>query len=141
MHRTSQDRSSTTVLVASSDAHLRSLLAWTLAQDERFEVVAQAKDGDEVLACPESFRVEVVDVSIGGLGILGVMRRLKRRTDGPIVVVVGHESASYVRHALALEGAADYLLLPEDVDDLTQRISETSDTPSGPEPSTSRPAA
>ena len=127
--------------MASSDDRLRSLLAWTLVQDDRFEVVGEATDGDGVLACPAPFRVALVDLTIGGLGILGVLRRLLRRPEDLAVVVVGHEKSGYVRDALRLEGAADYVLLPECVEELSDRVLAACVVDPPPVPSKRRSAA
>jgi hypothetical protein len=35
------------VMVAESNPHLAAVLCWVLSHDERFRVVAQARDGDD----------------------------------------------------------------------------------------------
>jgi DNA-binding NarL/FixJ family response regulator len=110
------------VLVASTDKHLRSLLCWSLAQDDRLDVVAQVSDGDAIVMAPAAMDVALVDMSINGLGILGVLRRLGRRDPVPNVVVVSTHDVEYLRHALDAEGATDYLVMPRDVEQLTERL-------------------
>ena len=112
------------VLVASTDRHLRSVLCWSLEHDERCQVVVQASDGDAVVACRCAFDVAVVDVAISGLGIMGVIGRLRDRKPAPLVVVLAHTDAIYLRHALQAEGASGYLVMPDDLDHLGERLVE-----------------
>ena len=116
------------VLVASSDKHVRSVVAWTLAHDRRFEIVAAMKTGDEVVAFEGPTDVAVLDLAVAGLGILGVIRRLLRRQPAPAIVVIGHANAVYLRHAMAGEGAADYLVIPDDAHELTERVLKAANT-------------
>jgi len=110
------------VLVGSTDTHLRKLLGSSVGHDRRFEMVAQATDGEAVVACPAVFDAAVVDVSIAGLGILGVMSHLRSSPKHPVLVVVSRTDAIYLRHACLAEGAADYLVLPGDLEQLPDRI-------------------
>ena len=113
------------VLVASTDTRLRKLLYSTLTRDRRFDVVAQATDGGAVVSTGASFDVAVVDVAIAGLGILGVMSTLSRSLAKPVVVVVSRTDAIYLKHACLAEGAADYLVLPDDLLELPDRVTKT----------------
>lgn len=108
--------------MASSDTKVRSVLAWTLAHDDRFLVVAEVPDGDSVLSFAGTFEVAIVDLAIHGLGVLGVLRQLSRRERVPVVVVVSHTDAIYIRHALVDEGAADYVSMPDELDELPDRL-------------------
>lgn len=110
------------VLVASTDTRARKLLCSTLTRDRRFEVVAQVADGGAVITCPTAFDVAIVDVAISGLGVLGVMSALHASTQRPVLIVVSRTDAIYLRHACLAEGASDYLVLPDDLNELPTRI-------------------
>jgi DNA-binding NtrC family response regulator len=110
------------VLVASSDNNLRTVLCWTLAHDDRFRVVGQAIDGDSVLACRSTFDVALIDLAIHGHGVLGVLARLQDRVPVSATVVIAHTDSVYLRHAVVAEGAVDCLVMPEDLDELTDRL-------------------
>ncbi len=110
------------VVIGSNDAQLRSLLGRSLSDDGRFRVVADGADGEAVVAAPLRFDVAVLDLSLRGLGILGVISDLRRRHPSPPVVVVSEHDAVYLRHAVEAEGAADYLLIPENLDETAERI-------------------
>jgi len=112
------------VMVASSDISVRKLVCSALIRDRRFQVAAQATDGDAVVACSVEFDAAIVDVSIAGLGILGVMSGLRRRVSGSVVVAVSRTDAIYLRHACMAEGADDYLVLPDDLDKLPGTVVE-----------------
>ena len=113
------------VVLASNNASLRGLLRSTLLQDRRFIVVAEAKDGDEVLAQPMSCDLTVLDLTISGLGVFGVMSQLHFLHPERPVVVVASTGAPYLRHAALQEGAADYLVVPDELDDLPRRLFAT----------------
>ena len=110
------------VMVASADRRARKLLSWSLTHDGRFNVVGEASDGDMLVAQTEPYELALVDLTIPGLGILGVIDRLRRHSPSQTVVVMGYTDARYVRKAITAEGAADYLLLPDDLDKLTDRL-------------------
>lgn len=110
------------VLVASTETHLRKLLSSALGRDRRLEVVAQASDGDAIVICPTDFDAAVVDVSIAGLGILGVMSHLQASQRNPVIVVVSRTNAIYLKHACLAEGAREYVVLPDELEQLPDRI-------------------
>ena len=112
------------VIVASTDTRLRKVLYSALIRDRRFDVVAQATDGDAVVSCVATFDVAIVDVAIAGLGILGVMSSLTNSVMKPVVIVVSCTDAIYLRHACLAEGAADYLVLPDDLLELPERVTK-----------------
>lgn len=110
------------MLAASTDTNLRKLICSSLVRDRHFEVVAHATDGDAVVTCPIEFDAAVLDVSISGLGVLGVMSGLREFPSRPVIVVVSRSDAIYLRHACLVEGADKYLVLPDDLDRLPERI-------------------
>ncbi len=110
------------VLVAESNPHLRSVLSWSLAQDARFQVVAEVSDGDEAASCTADFDVALLDLSISGLGGPGTLARLQQRRPAPAVVLISGTDAVYLRHAAAAEGAADFLVRPLEPPVLADRL-------------------
>jgi DNA-binding NarL/FixJ family response regulator len=116
------------VLVAESDARLRSVLCSVLDHDQRFQVVGQASTGDEAVACAAPFDLALVDLRISGLGGMGTIGRLCRRDPLPAVVVLSETGAIYLRHAAAEEGAVGYLIRPDDLQQLGDRLTELFET-------------
>ncbi|HEX6395511.1 MAG TPA: response regulator [Acidimicrobiales bacterium] len=110
------------VLVASSSPSLRMLLRSKLRRDRRFAVVAETSDGDGVLALSVGYDLVLLDLRLPGLGVLGVMSRLRVRHPDRSIVVVASTSVPYLRYAALQEGAADYLEIPEELDDLPERL-------------------
>jgi two-component system OmpR family response regulator len=117
-------RSPIRVLVVESDAHLATVLCWILSHDERFRVVAQARDGQAAVACPADFDVALVDLRISGLGGLGTIARLHERRPCRAIVVLADTDAVYLRHAAAAEGADGYLVKPSDLEKLGDRLAD-----------------
>jgi len=112
------------VLVAESDARLRSVLCWLLDDDGRFRVMGQAGTEDQVLACEAPFDVALIDLRLSGLGHLNVIGRLLQRDPVPVVVVLADTGVVYLRHAAAAEGAFAYLVRPADLEHLGDRLAE-----------------
>lgn len=110
------------VVVASTDPNLRKTICLAFVRDRRFEVVAQAEDGDALIACPIEFDAAIVDVSISGLGVLGVMSSLHTLSSRLVMVVVSRTDAIYLRHACLAEGADEYMILPDDLDRLPEGV-------------------
>lgn len=110
------------VVIGSNDSQLRGLLGTLLSADDRFVVVALSASGDGVIADPASFDVAVLDPSIAGLGILGVISYLKRLEPATPVVVITQQDAVYLRHALEAEGVADYMVIPGSLPDVADRL-------------------
>jgi DNA-binding NarL/FixJ family response regulator len=110
------------VLVAESNAHLATVLAWVLSDDERFQVVGTARDGEAALACGAEFDLALVDLRIFGLGALGTIAHLHERRPRPTIVVLADTDAVYLRHATAAEGADGYLVKAAELDNLGDRL-------------------
>lgn len=110
------------VLVAESDPHLGTLLCWIFRQDKRFAVAGHVSTGDQAVACDAPFDLALVDLRISGLGGLGTIARLHHRVPVPAVVVLADTDPVYLRHAAAAEGAIGFLVIPNDLDHLTNRI-------------------
>lgn len=112
------------VLVAESDSRLRSVLCWLLDDDQRFCVVGQASTEDQALACESPFDVALLDLRLSGLGGLNVIGRLRQHDPVPLVVILADTGAVYLRHAAAQEGAIAYLVRPDDLEHLGDRLAE-----------------
>jgi two-component system OmpR family response regulator len=110
------------VLIAESNPHLAAVLGWVLSHDDRFEVVAQVRDGDAALECEAEFDLALVDLAIFGLGGLGTIAHLHRRQPKPIIAVMADTDAIYLRHAAEAEGADAYLAKPAHLADLDDRL-------------------
>lgn len=116
------------VVVASPDLHMRALLSRALGDTQRFRVVGQAEDGWAVLRHVD-FDIAVADVAISAPGFLELNRELRSRRPAATVVAVSHHAPLYLRHALAAEGVADFLVIPEDVPELADRIGDVGELP------------
>jgi CheY-like chemotaxis protein len=110
------------VLIASSDRRVRNLLRRTLGSDPRFAVIAEAATGDEAIAFAEAYQLAVVDLTIPGLGVFGVLSNLRHLQPRRLVVITAPTGVVYLRHAAAVEGADDYVVLPDEIDQLTDRL-------------------
>jgi DNA-binding NarL/FixJ family response regulator len=127
------------VLVVESDARLRALLCSVLDHDQRFDVVGQASSEEEAVTSAARFDVALVDLRLSGLGGMGTLGRLTLRDPVPAVVVLAETGAIYLRHAAAEEGAVGYLVRPDDLKHLGDRLAELlASSPAMPAPTGSR---
>ena len=110
------------VMIASGSRPLRELLRWSLNHDDRFDVVGEASDGDAVVAGQDAYELALVDLTIPGLGVLGVLGKLRQHRPARYVVVMAHTDAIYLRNAVAVEGGADFLVMPDDLEELPERL-------------------
>lgn len=100
------------VAIADDHESVRQGLRWMLHGDPSIEVVAEAEDGEQLLAMLQRIDCDVVllDLSMPVLDGLGVLRRLAVGERAvPAVVLTMHDDASHVDRALAL-GASGYIL-------------------------------
>ncbi|MDD9268965.1 response regulator [Paenibacillus sp. GCM10023248] len=84
------------------------------------EVVGEAYDGYEALACIERTPVDVVltDINMDGMDGLELAKGLKQRFPRTRVIIVsGYDDFEYARQALRL-GIEDYLLKPVNIEEL-----------------------
>jgi len=100
------------VITASSDPVLRGALRRALWSDHRVDLVGEATDGDAVVNFGEPFDVAVVDLAIGGFGVMGVLSHLSQGDSAPAVIIVSRSDAVYLRHAVEAEGAAGFVVIP-----------------------------
>lgn len=112
----------TRVLVAEGHRPFRDVLCRALHEGGRFDVVGTAGTGDEAVSFEAPFDLALVDLGIRGLGSLLTVARLRERLPSPAVVVLSPTGAIYLRHAAAAHGAAGLLVIPDDLDDLGDRL-------------------
>jgi len=87
-----------------------------------FDVVAEAKDGNEAVAAAERTRPDVVvlDLSMPAMSGLEALRRIKESCRGVRVLVLSmHATSEYARAALR-SGADGYLVKGTGIDDLRE---------------------
>lgn len=112
------------VLVVEGDPYLRRLLRRALDQDRRFTAVDEASDVTAAMVCPPGFGVALIDLDLAGLDGRGVIAALHHRNPSPAVVVLSVSGVPYLRYAAAAEGADDFLVRPDDLPRLADRIAE-----------------
>jgi two-component system chemotaxis response regulator CheB len=120
----------TRVVVADDSGFMRRLLADALGRSG-FEVVGQAKDGDEALEVCGRLRPDVLtlDLAMPGLDGIGVLRRLRESASPiPVVVVSAFSPAHGARAVDALaEGAFELVAKPplgEELESFVQELSQ-----------------
>jgi two-component system nitrate/nitrite response regulator NarP len=96
------------VVVADKSPLVRVGLQGLLNEDERFEFVGSAENGEQFLALVDQqpFQVGIVGWVMPGIGGRGVLESLRDRKNAPrIVVYTGDPSADIPRQAMRLGGA------------------------------------
>ena len=104
------------VLIVDDSAFMRSAIARLLEADGRFEVLGQAKDGNEALKLAGTTRPDVVtmDFNMPGLDGAAATRAIMKQSPVPIVMLSAHttEGARETLAALAA-GAVDFVTKPD----------------------------
>src|SRR4051794_40053293 len=121
----------TRVVVADDSGLMRRVLTHALT-DAGFEVVGQAKDGDEALELCRRLRPDTMtlDLHMPGMDGIGVLRELKRpgAPSIPVIVVSAFSPAHGARAVDALsEGAFDLVAKPGAGDALSTFVAELSE--------------
>jgi DNA-binding NarL/FixJ family response regulator len=99
------------VLVAEDDDHLAELLTSLLSEDERFDVVARARAGDEAIELVGEHRPDIVVMDLAMPGCDGVeATRLIRALNPDQHVVIYTGSATFEDAARAEEAGASGFL-------------------------------
>ena len=109
------------LLVVEDDDHIRTALRWAL-EDEGYDV-AEAASGEEALqavavSAPD---LMVVDLMLGSMDGVEVIRQVRRALDLPIIVVSARADTSDIETALDA-GADDYVTKPFAVKEITARL-------------------
>jgi len=109
------------LLVVEDDDHIRTALRWAL-EDEGYDV-AEAGSGEEALqavavSAPD---LMVVDLMLGAMDGVDVIRHVRRTLDLPIIVVSARADTSDIETALDA-GADDYVTKPFAVKEITARL-------------------
>jgi DNA-binding response OmpR family regulator len=109
------------LLVVEDDDHIRTALRWAL-EDEGYDV-AEAGSGEEALqavavSAPD---LMVVDLMLGSMDGVDVIRQVRRALDLPIIVVSARADTSDIETALDA-GADDYVTKPFAVKEITARL-------------------
>jgi two-component system KDP operon response regulator KdpE len=109
------------LLVVDDEAGVLRLMKLELSA-QGFRVVT-ASDGDEALRIAEEQRPDavVLDIMMPGLSGIEVMRRLRERSNVPVVLVTAKDKDSDKVRGLEL-GADDYVVKPFNPDELGARI-------------------
>lgn len=108
-------------MLVEDDPQIRKVLGATLA-DEGFEVL-EAATGEEALSGTElaSLDFAIVDLRLPGIGGIEVVRRMRRHTDAPIVILTAHGGLNDVVAGLEA-GADDFLNKPITGRELVARL-------------------
>jgi two-component system response regulator RegX3 len=109
------------ILLVDDEPDILETVSWALGRDG-FEVTTAA-DGETALqrALEEQFDVVILDIMLPGLSGTDVCRRLRERSDVPIVMLTARDAE--VNRVLGLElGADDYVTKPFSTAELASRV-------------------
>jgi len=102
------NRTPISVVVADKSPLVRAGLQGLLNEDERFELVGSAENGEQFLTLVDQqpFQVGIVGWVMSGIGGRGVLDNLRDRPKAPrVVIYTGDPSADIPRQAMRLGGA------------------------------------
>lgn len=112
-----------TVLIAESDPTTRTAICRLLEDDRRFGAISRVPTGDEALTLALEADVVVVDLrSVRGLGALGTINRIARRSNRPPIVGLARHGEEWLSAAARCEGADDIVEWPEEAAELNVRL-------------------
>jgi len=100
------------IVIAEDHTILREGLRALISSDPNFDVVAEAKDGQEAIRCVEEFKPDLVlmDLSMPGMNGLDAIRKIRKRgLETKILALTVHKTEEYILAALKA-GADGYLL-------------------------------
>ncbi len=103
-----------TLLVGGNDDFLDGVVDW-MAEDASFQVVGRAHSGAHALDQLELLRVDLVlmDVSLSDMSGFEITRRMKARTDAPLVVLLSFYDTQAIRLEAWAAGADCFVPQPE----------------------------
>jgi DNA-binding NarL/FixJ family response regulator len=112
------------VLLVDDDPLLRSGLKLMLAPEERIEVVAEASDGDEVLAAVDRHRPDVVlmDIRMARVDGIAATRLLRAQASPPAVIVLTTFDADELVVRGLEAGAVGFLLKDSSPGEIVEAI-------------------
>lgn len=115
-----------TVVIVESNAVFRKGLLRLLCLQDDLDVTGIADDGDRALGLIERKRPDlaIVDLSLGSIGGLEIISRLRRRgVASRILVLTMHDEPYYVHRALEC-GANGYVLKQEAPEEILKAVRE-----------------
>lgn len=112
------------VVVADDHEAVRQGLRWMLRADPGVAVVAEAADGQQLMALLEHTECDVVLLDLtmpdmDGLEVLGQLRQASSSV--PVVILTMHDDPSHVDRALAL-GASGYILKSAPLEEMMRAL-------------------
>ena len=114
----------TRIIIADDHLLVRKALKNIFEQAEHMEVVAEARDADEVFRQIDNQNADVMvlDLNLPGKDGLEILQQLRRsKKDLPVVVLTLHSQETLRKKALGL-GAADFLAKDCDPHDLVEAV-------------------
>lgn len=113
------------VLIAGSDGITRSRIREALAADERVGDVAEVAACDDALDRCDGVDVVVMGLrSSSGLGPLGAISQIARRSNHPSIVAISPPDEPWLQYAAREEGADQVVDWPQDEGDLVRTVIE-----------------
>ena len=113
-----------TIVLADDHDLVRSGIRSLLAQIAGVTVVAEAKDGNELIAAVERLQPDIVmtDISMPGMDGLSAIAKLhERHPQVRLVIISTHDTADFVKRAVA-NGACGYLTKDASPDELERAV-------------------
>ena len=114
-----------TLLVAVNEVFLDGVVAW-MAEDSRIEVVGTARSGSQALEKVESLRAELVlvDATLPDMSGFEVIRRIKSRSNAPLVVMLSFHDSQACRLEAWAAGADDFVPTSDTADRLSPLVGD-----------------